>query len=157
VVDTFEFALSRVLKTHLNDAAHPQHRHGNLRLTQLPEAIGTLFSVMVKQGHGETGATVTAYQKGIESLGRYQPRIKMLIDTQQWPDYAPPQNWVLSTDTALNQLDGLQMLDKQALISALVLTIFHDGKVTTYEAELLRAICATLHCPLPPFVFDAGR
>jgi DNA-binding Xre family transcriptional regulator len=57
----------------------------------------------------------------------------------------------------LNQLDGLRILDKQALISALVLTIFHDGKVTTYEAELLRAICATLHCPLPPFVFDAGQ
>ncbi|MDP1771521.1 MAG: M48 family metallopeptidase [Methylobacter sp.] len=157
VTDTFEFALSRVLKTHLNDAAHPQHRHGNLRLTQLQEAIGTLFSLVAKQGHAETTDAVTAYQKGMESLGRYQPRIKMLIDTQQWPDYVPPQNWVFSTDAALNQLDGLQMLDKQALISALVLTIFHDGKVTTYEAELLRAICAALHCPLPPFVFDAGR
>jgi hypothetical protein len=156
VVDTFEFALSRVLKTHLNDAAHPQHRHGNLRLTQLPSAIETLFSVVAKQGHTETSAAVTAYQKGMECLGRYQPRIKMLIDTQQWPDYAPPQNWAFSTDIALNQLDGLQMLDKQALISALVLTVFYDGKVGTYEAELLRAICATLHCPLPPFVFDAG-
>ncbi len=157
IVDTFEFALSRVLKSHLNDAAHPQHRHGNLLLTQLPEAVGTLFSVMAKQGHTETGTAVTAYQKGMESLGRYQPRIKMLIDTQQWPDYAPPQNWTFSTDAALDQLDGLRMLDKQALISALVLTIFHDGKVAIYEAELLRAICAILHCPLPPFVFDAGR
>jgi len=157
IVDTFEFALSRVLKSHLNDAAHPQHRHGNLLLTQLPEAVGTLFSVMAKQGHTETGTAVTAYQKGMESLGRYQPRIKMLIDTQQWPDYAPPQNWAFSTDAALDQLDGLQMPDKQALISALVLTIFHDGKVAIYEAELLRAICAILHCPLPPFVFDAGR
>jgi len=90
-------------------------------------------------------------------LGRHEPRIKMLIDTKQWPTYEPPQNWVSSTDAALIQLDGLKMLDKQALISALVLTIFHDGKVTTYEAELLRAICATLHCPLPPFVFDAGQ
>jgi hypothetical protein len=93
----------------------------------------------------------------MESLGRHEPRIKMLIDTKQWQDYASPQNWVFSTDTTLNQLDGLRMLDKQALISALVLIIFHDGKVTTYEAELLRAICATLHCPLPPFVFDAGQ
>lgn len=155
VVDTFEFALSRVLKTHLNDAAHPQHRHGNLRLTQLPEAVGTLFSVAAQQGHAETSAAVTAYQKGMECLGRYEPRIKMLIDTKQWPDCAPPQNWIFDTDAALNQLDGLRMLDKQALISALVLTISHDGKVTTQEAELLRAICATLHCPLPPFVFDA--
>jgi len=154
VVDTFEFALSRVLKTHLNDAAHPQRRHDNLRLTQLPEAVGALFSVMAKQGHTETGA---AYQKGMECLGRYEQRIKMLVDTGQWPDYTPPQDWISATDTALNQLDGLQMLDKQALVSALVLTISHDGKVTSHEAELLRAICATLHCPLPPFVFDADR
>jgi len=148
VVDTFEFALTRVLTTHLNDAAHPQHRHGNLRLTQLPEAVGALFSVMAHQGHAD------AYQKGTECLGRHEPRIKMLIDTRQWPDYAPPRNWVSATGAALNQLDGLQMPDKQALVSALVLIISHDGKVSPHEAELLRAICATLHCPLPPFVFD---
>ena len=108
---------------------------------------------MAKQGHAEAGA---AYQKGMECLGRHEPRIKMLIDTKQWPDYAPPQDWMSATDTALNQLDGLRMLDKQALVSALVLTISHDGKVSSHEAELLRAICATLHCPLPPFVFDAA-
>lgn len=157
VVDSFEFALSRVLKTQLNDAAHPQHRHGNLRLTQLPEAVGNLFSVVAQQGHHEASSAGTAYQKGMESLGRHESRIKMLIDSKQWPTYQPPQNWVSSTDAALIQLDGLKMLDKKALISALVLTIFHDGKVTAYEAELLRAICATLHCPLPPFVFDAGQ
>jgi len=153
VVDTFEFAMSRVLKTHLNDAAHPQHRHGNLRLTQLPEAVGVLFSVMAKQGHTEVDA---AYQKGMECLGRHEQRIKMLIDTKQWPDYESPQDWVAATDAALDQLDGLQVLDKQALVSALVLTLSHDGKVSPHEAELLRAICATLHCPLPPFVFDAN-
>ncbi|MFZ2406070.1 MAG: M48 family metallopeptidase [Methylobacter sp.] len=154
VVDTFEFALSRVLKSHLNDAAHPQHRHGNRRLTQLPEAVGTLFSVAAKQGHAENSSADAAYQQGMESLGRHEPRIKMLIDTKQWPDYAPPQYWMSPTGTALNELDGLRMADKQALVSALVLTIAHDGKVTAQEAELLRAICATLHCPLPPFVFD---
>ncbi len=157
VVDTFEFALSQVLKTHLTDAVHPQHRHGNLRLTQLPEAIGVLFSVMAKQGRAEAGAVGRAYQKGMDSFVRYQPGIKMLIDTQQWPGYASPQHWVSSTDAALDQLDGLHILDKQALISALVSTICDDGKVIATEAELLRAISATLHCPLPPFVFDVVR
>jgi Zn-dependent protease with chaperone function len=151
VVDTFEFALSRVLKTHLNDAAHPQHRYGNRRLTQLPEAVGILFSVVAEQSDNETNV---AYQKGMECLGRHEPRIKMLIDTKQWPDYTPSQDWISAADTVLKQLDRLQMLDKQALVSALVLTISHDGKVSSQEAELLRAICATLHCPLPPFVFN---
>jgi len=149
IVDTFEFALSRVLKTHLNDAAHPQNRHGNVRLIQLPDAVGTLFSVVAKQGRAEAGA---AYQKGMECIGRYEQRIKM----GQWPDYAPPQDWISTTDTALKQLDRLQMPDKQALVSALVLIISHDSKVSSDEAELLRAICATLHCPLPPFVFDVN-
>jgi hypothetical protein len=153
VVDTFEFALSRVLKTHLNDAAHPQRRQDHLRLTQLPEAIGALFSVMAKQGHSDPGES---YQKGMESLGRYEPRIKMLIDTKQWPDYELLQDWMPATEAALGQLDRLHMPDKQALVSALVLTISHDGKVSSHEAELLRAICATLHCPLPPFVFNAS-
>jgi Zn-dependent protease with chaperone function len=153
VVDNFEFALSRVLKTHLNDAAHPQRRQDHFRLTQLPEAIGALFSVMAKQGHSDPGES---YQKGMESLGRYEPRIKMLIDTKQWPDYELLQDWMTATETALKQLDRLHMPDKQALVSALVLTISHDGKVSPHEAELLRAICATLHCPLPPFVFNAG-
>ncbi len=157
VVDTFEFALSQVLKTHLMDAAHPQHRHGNLRLAQLPVAVGALFSVMAKQGHAETGTADRAYHKGMDSLGRYQSGIKRLIDTQQWPTFSPPQHWVSSTDAALDQLDGLHILDKQALVSALVSTIFDDGKVIAGEAELLRAICATLHCPLPPFVFDVVR
>jgi len=152
VTDMFEFALSRALKTHLNDAAHPQHRHGNLRLIQLPDAIGVVLSVAAKQSNTEINA---AYQKGIECLGRYEPRIKVLIDTKKWPDYEPPQDWVSSTDAALTQLDGLQMLDKQALVSALILTLSHDGKVSSDEAELLRAICATLHCPVPPFAFDA--
>jgi len=153
VVDTFEFALSRVLKMHLNDAAHPQRRQDHLRLTQLPEAVGVLFSVMAKQGHDETEV---AYRKGMECLGRHEPRIKMLIDTKQWPDYQPLEDWMPATEAALKQLDRLHMADKQALISALVLTISHDGKVSPHEAELLRAVCATVHCPLPPFVFNAG-
>jgi Zn-dependent protease with chaperone function len=153
VVDAFEFALSRVLKTHLNDAAHPQRRQAHLRLTQLPEAIGALFSIMAKQGHSNPRES---YQKGMESLARYEPRIKMLIDTKQWPDYEPLGDWIPATEAALRQLDRLHMTDKQVLVSALVLTISHDGKVSPDEAELLRAICATLHCPLPPFVFNAG-
>ena len=31
-----------------------------------------------------------------------------------------------------------------------MLTIAHDGRMTVSESELLRAICAVLHCPLPP-------
>jgi hypothetical protein len=34
----------------------------------------------------------------------------------------------------------------------MVKTIDHDHKVTVGEAELLRAVCGCLHCPLPPLL-----
>lgn len=39
---------------------------------------------------------------------------------------------------------------KQRLLEAIVATINHDGRINLDEANLLRAICAILHCPLPP-------
>ena len=35
---------------------------------------------------------------------------------------------------------------------ALGRTVAHDGKVTVLEAEILRAVCAAVHCPLPPLL-----
>ena len=32
----------------------------------------------------------------------------------------------------------------------MVAVISHDGQMTVTELELLRTICAILHCPLPP-------
>jgi hypothetical protein len=39
---------------------------------------------------------------------------------------------------------------KEQLIEGLAKTISHDQQMTVGEAELLRVVCATLHCPLPP-------
>jgi hypothetical protein len=39
---------------------------------------------------------------------------------------------------------------KKSLLQAVSNTITHDGQLTLSEAELLRAICASLDCPLPP-------
>jgi hypothetical protein len=55
-------------------------------------------------------------------------------------------------DQALEKLDRLPAMIKAELVKALTVTLSHDGKVTVSEAELLRAVCIILHCPLPPFV-----
>ena len=41
------------------------------------------------------------------------------------------------------------------LIAALVRTVSEDGRLSVEEGELLRAICASLHCPLPPLLAAA--
>ena len=52
-------------------------------------------------------------------------------------------------------LDALDPLAKQMLVEALTVAISHDGRTTVAEAELLRTICAMLHCPLPPMLQPA--
>jgi hypothetical protein len=37
-----------------------------------------------------------------------------------------------------------------------VAAVSHDGRVCVAEAELLRVICASLHCPLPPMLEGAA-
>jgi hypothetical protein len=50
---------------------------------------------------------------------------------------------------ALPRLEKLHPLAKQAAIEGLVKTVGRDGMLNVSEAELLRTVCAILHCPLP--------
>jgi hypothetical protein len=72
------------------------------------------------------------------------------------PEFASPSDWITTLDHSLTRLDFLPSSIKQALIEALVLTVAHDRQVTLGEAELLRVVCASLHCPLPPLVADVA-
>lgn len=54
-----------------------------------------------------------------------------------------------SLQEATQKLNRLSPLLKQPLIDACVDCILHDFQVTTHEANLLRAICERLDCPMP--------
>jgi hypothetical protein len=71
------------------------------------------------------------------------------------PAFAQPGHWPPRLDQALTRIDRLRPEAKSLLVKALVLTIAHDGRMTVSESELLRAICAVLHCPLPPLYVAA--
>ena len=147
-VDSFEYLLSRTLLTHLQDAEHPQRattRRG-VKLVNSLEELHSLFSVVAHLGHRQGDeAARDAYQAGMLAL---------LPNSIDWPAYNPPQQWVEHMDAALQKLDGLPVVAKEELVKALTITISHDARVTLSEAELLRAVCAILHCPLPPFVWE---
>lgn len=147
-VDTFEYLLSRILLLQLRDAGNPSRaaQSGGIKLARCLQELHTLFSVVAWLGHQEgDSAARDAYQVGMLSL----------LPNATWPDYEPPSDWVAEMDKALEKLDRLPAVAKEELVKALTLTIAHDGKVTVSEAELLRAVCAVLHCPLPPFVLPA--
>jgi tellurite resistance protein len=66
--------------------------------------------------------------------------------------YDPPADWVPAMDRALARLDQVRLNEKGRLVDGLAECVAQDGRVEVAEAELLRAICGTLHCPLPPLL-----
>ena len=53
-------------------------------------------------------------------------------------------------DASLAVLEGVVPNLKRALIQAASATVSVDGYLQIQEAELLRAICDVLGCPMPP-------
>jgi hypothetical protein len=100
-----------------------------------------LFSVLAQHGHNDETSARRAYEAGMHHLF---PRAR--------PAYAAPSPWPAALDMALSRLDQLVPLAKEQLVEAMVATVTHDQQLTMGEAELLRAVCAGLHCPLPPLV-----
>ena len=57
---------------------------------------------------------------------------------------------------ALGVLDEVDLIGKELLLEGLVAAISHDGRMSVAEAVLLRVVCASLHCPLPPMLEQRG-
>jgi hypothetical protein len=112
---------------------------GRRKLAASGEALAELFAVLSQHGHEDAGVARQAFAAGI---GAVLPQAALT--------YQPPQDWVAALDRALPALDGLDPAGKQLLVEGLVVTTSHDGKLTVAESELLRTVCACLHCPLPP-------
>ena len=119
--------------------------HPALKLHALRSETQTLFAVMAQTGHDDERSARAAFAAGVRRLLPMAP-----------PDFVMPSDWITTLDRALTRLDALPPAIKQSLIEALVLTVAHDRQVTLGEAELLRVVCASLHCPLPPLVAEAA-
>ena len=60
--------------------------------------------------------------------------------------------WPKALADSLARLTNLRPFAKKVLIEGLVHCIAHDQKLSVEEGELLRTVCAVLHCPLPPIL-----
>lgn len=135
------YVLRRLSQVHLRDDLDPRGRGGRLTLNAVSADLQVLFSVLAQHGHQDESEARRAYEAGMHHL---LPRER--------PAYAAPANWAHQLDIALSRLDQLVPAAKEQLVEALVRTIAHDRRLALGEAELLRAVCASLHCPLPPLM-----
>ncbi|HEX9810801.1 MAG TPA: M48 family metallopeptidase [Burkholderiales bacterium] len=145
--DVLDYALARLLRERLAEAAAPQGAGPvrSAKLFALRDEVSILFSVIAQTGDRDKHAAQRAYDQGVRRLFG-----------NNVPPYAVPQPWIAPLDRALTRLDGLAPAAKQSVIEALVATVTHDRQINLGEMELLRAICASLHCPVPPMELAPG-
>jgi hypothetical protein len=81
----------------------------------------------------------------------YEAGMQLVLPMRR-PPYVAIEDWPQRLADALRRLEKLQPFAKKAVIEGLVKTIAHDDVLNVAEAELLRTVCAALHCPLPPLL-----
>ncbi|MDX1404530.1 MAG: M48 family metallopeptidase [Woeseiaceae bacterium] len=138
-----EFCVYRILQGHLQQAAHPAaDRPGNrVARNKARRAALDVVQIVAEYGNQSPEDRQHAYQAGISAFGA-------------WADgRMTPTGGEQTLERLGHSLDILRRINtagRKSLLQAVSNTITHDGKLTLAEAELLRAICASLDCPLPP-------
>jgi hypothetical protein len=136
-----EYAFARLARLHLFEQTSSAGPVPRLAASALEPELAIVFSVLAHAGSSDPTAAGVAFDQGMARVIAV-PRAR----------YEPPADWVPAMDAALARLDQMRLNDKPQLVDALALVVGSDGKVDVPEAELLRAICGVVHCPLPPLL-----
>jgi hypothetical protein len=105
--------------------------------------MAKVLALLAWEGQPEPGEAARAFDTGMRSyLGgahtyRLPPRAECSL---------------ANFDAALRTLNQSVPAVKRRIVVACTACIQADARVTAREAELLRAVCDTLDCPLPPLV-----
>jgi len=149
VVDLREYCFYRILSSSFETVSDPSGRRKGNRAGKkaIRQAAIDLVMTVAHHGHTEAQERVSAFQAGVAEFGKWA------IDA----DYEDEKLRTIAVlDRSLDVLGKMNTAGSKSLVQALAKTVGHDGKVTVAEAELLRAICASLNCPLPPILGVAG-
>ncbi len=145
-IDVFEFCLSKLLETLLQDELEARAPHGTLSLEAAQDEIFILFATLAQVGSQDERSARMAYEAGMST-----------VLPMRRPAYQQLNDWAQRLGAALPRLDDLHPFAKKAVIEGLVKTVANDDLLTVEEAEMLRAVCALLHCPLPTLLWPAAN
>ncbi|WP_018971473.1 M48 family metallopeptidase [Rudaea cellulosilytica] len=142
-----EYCLATLVSAQVIEALDPSKTAagGSSKLTDCATEIITVVATIARYGNDDAAEAARAFQLGMHEV---------LPDANA--RYAPPEDFVRALDAALPKLDRLVPAGKELLVRGLTRAVGADGMVSVSEAELLRTICAALHCPLPPLLEQAA-
>ncbi len=140
-VDLDEYCLTRLLRVQLLEARQPRNApvDGLGKLPACRPSVELVCAVVASNGHDDAGAARRAWLLAMQQV--------FPNATVTWT--SPPAEWQTPFERALDELDRLLPAAKETLLQGLVAAVHADGVVNVQEAELLRVISASIHCPLP--------
>ena len=139
-ISLWEWVLQRVVLHNLDAvfSKRPSQHQGQHTLKQLAPDCAVVLGFLIYAGD-QQAAHAAAFAEAVVVLGM--------------PEMAMPEKTTLDLprlNAALDALITLKPLMKPAFLKACAVGIAADGKTTVQELEILRAIAATIDCPLPP-------
>jgi Zn-dependent protease with chaperone function len=137
-VSMFEWCLFKILRYNLDRRAARDEPLVDLDVCTSECQI--LLSALAQTGHSTLVEASAAFAASAREL---RLNVTLELEWNKSPDIA-----VL--EQVLGKLKNLRPLQKPRLLKAMVLCIQHDGKVSSEEGELLRAVAVVLDCPVPP-------
>jgi len=146
----FEYTLRCVLHRHLDSQFLPQRQSRPVHRSPqtLARPVATVLALLAWEGQPEPDQAVRAFDAGMrgyiggDSSYRLPPREECSLAT---------------FDAALQTLNQSVPAIKRRIVVACTACILANQQLSVREAELLRAICDTLDCPLPPLVVREGE
>ncbi len=131
-----EFVIFSLVKKHIspNKKKHHAIKRYSAVFTEIRHILAALSATSNKTGEINTKAFHQAYA------------------TFSTAEATPSLPSIQQLDISLKKLSQLSPLLKQPIVDACIDCILHDDHVSIREIELLRAICETLDCPMPPLI-----
>lgn len=146
----FEFAITNLLRRSLTSAEDPKRREARYySFSPLRNASLQVLSALAHVGAEDDDQARIAFLAGAKKLPRSGPPL-----TEPLPATACAFSRM---GEALEKLSQASPVLKSRVVDAMAYCVLGDGKVTVEEAELLRVICATMDCPMPPFLPTAAE
>lgn len=150
-INLFEFTLQKIIRRHLDVYYGYQNplriRHRKIDVLQDDAAV--LITTLASLGHrDDPNAAQEAFRQGASQ-----------IEGHTYATLAPvPQAecTLERIEKALDRFSESTPLVKRRLVHACGKSVMADGRVTSDEAELIRAIADAIGCPIPPFVKSAA-
>jgi Zn-dependent protease with chaperone function len=148
-VSLFEYALHCVLMRYLDAEFNPTRPHERFRapMQVAPQAVAVM-SLLAWEGQSDEATAQAAFAAGMDEYVGKKDNPFRLLPREQCP---------LSAFHAALQMLAMATPDiKKRMVASCAACILADREVTVRESELLRAICASLGCPMPPLVGDGS-